>query len=165
MSTFAIIANSHALAAGTCGTAPSTMKLQASKAPAPIGKKIEAPPTTLRESRHTMAVFSFVAELNLHNLLTLGRNQTSLDLHSLNRRFPPRPAPRTQGHPRPELLSFADLWQLCNFAPRNQQGNHYAVTLETELPSLMFSSQIPDIVITTSDDNNANFHNNCVDLR
>ena len=28
-----------------------------------------------------------------------------------------------------------------------------AVTLQTELGSLMFSSQIPDIVITTSDDN------------
>ncbi|MDD7499585.1 MAG: hypothetical protein SPK60_10435, partial [Sodaliphilus sp.] len=28
-----------------------------------------------------------------------------------------------------------------------------AVTLETELQSLMFSSQIPDIVIGTSDDN------------
>ena len=40
-----------------------------------------------------------------------------------------------------------------------------AVTLETELQSLMFSSQIPDIVIGTSEDNNANFHNNCVDLR
>lgn len=96
-------ANSQRLAAGTYGTAPSTMKLQASKAPAPIGKKIEAPPTTLREGRPTKAVFSFVAELNLHNLLTLGRNQTSLDLLSLNRRFPPRPAPRTQGHPRPEM--------------------------------------------------------------
>ena len=37
-----------------------------------------------------------------------------------------------------------------------------AVTLETELQSLMFSSQIPDIVITTSDDNEVEV---CLDCR
>ncbi len=37
-----------------------------------------------------------------------------------------------------------------------------AVTLETELQSLMFSSQIPDIVIGTSDDNEVEV---CLDCR
>ena len=37
-----------------------------------------------------------------------------------------------------------------------------AVILETELQSLMFSSQIPDIVITTSDDNEVEV---CLDCR
>ena len=37
-----------------------------------------------------------------------------------------------------------------------------AVTLQTELGSLMFSSQIPDIVITTSDDNEVEV---CLDCR
>ena len=66
-----------------------------------IGKKNSTAHHVTREPPN--AVCSFVAELNLHNLLTLGRNQSSLDLRSLNRRFPLRPAPRTQGHPRPEL--------------------------------------------------------------
>ena len=45
-------ANSQRLAAGTCGTAPSTMKLQASKAPAPIGKKNSTAHHVTREPPH-----------------------------------------------------------------------------------------------------------------
>ena len=104
-----------------------------------IGKKNSTAHHVTREPPHKGG-FSFVAELNFPHDRHPGRKDT----HDPNCCLLPTHGSKVISH------------------QETNKATTMAVTLETELQSLMFSSQIPDIVIGTSDDNEVEV---CLDCR